>query len=454
MPLDRTVIRRHLFANSPIGIYPMLEDETCYFLAFDFDDKTHEKNIKQDVLAFTEVCEKFNIPILIERSRSGSGFHLWIFFKDKIKASIARKLGRLLLSKTMDTSEYLKIDSFDRMFPNQDTLPSGGYGSLIALPLQQEPLKSGNTAFVDKNFNTVPDQYTHLRSIKKLTSDEVKLAINLLSENTIDIGNDETEQNLAPSTRQNTSIDFPTKLKADLSNMISIEKENLPASVKNRIKKLATFPNPEFFKKQRLRISVYNTPIIIDCSKENDRYLMLPRGRLNQLEKFCRDNHCELTLEDNRNPGTPINVHFVGTLTSEQEKAATTMLSFENSILEAPTGFGKTVLACQMIAERGLNTLIITEKLQILSQWCSSIKEFLNITEVGQIGGGKYIITNQIDVASIKSLWNHGKPLDLVKNYGMVIIDERNHLAAYTYESAVNAINAKYVYGLSATPTK
>ncbi len=453
-PIDKEVIRNHLFNNIPIGIYPMLEDETCYFLAFDFDDKKNENTIKEDVLAFASVCDKYNVPIAIERSRSGHGMHIWIFFENNIKASIARKMGSLLLSKTMEIRDTLKIDSFDRMFPNQDTLPKGGYGNLIMLPFQNDPMKYNNTVFLDRNFLAYKDQYAYLAKVKKMNYDEVASIIRILSMNTIDISNEYMELKKEINNKEKNNFDFPNNINVILDNMIYIDKANLSSAVKNCFRRLATFANPEFFKKQRMRMSVHNIPMIIDCSKEDDKYLMLPRGKLEYLSVLCNQNNIKMNIIDKRNKGEKINIKFNGELREEQKQALNGMLKYENGILEAPTGFGKTVICCKLIEERNVNTLIITFNLSLLKQWKERLKEFLNISLVGQIGDGKNTLTNKIDVASIKAIYNEGKFNDMVKNYGMIIIDECHHSSAYTYEAALNMVNAKYVYGVSATPEK
>lgn len=453
-PIDKEVIRNHLFNNQPIGIYPMLEDETCYFLAFDFDDKKNEKDIKEDVLAFATICDNYNIPISIERSRSGHGIHVWIFFEKNIKAITARKMGSLLLSKTMEIRDNLKIDSFDRMFPNQDNMPKGGYGSLIALPFQNEPMKYNNTVFLNRNFIPYDDQYSYLNTAKKMSYDEVFNAIKTLSENTIDIGNEFIELKKEIKNKKKNNFDFPKSINVTLDNMICIDKANLSAAVKNCFRRLATFANPEFFKKQRMRMSVHNIPMIIDCSKEDDKYLKIPRGKLEYLCDLCNQNNIKINILDKRNNGTKLNIKFNGELREEQSIALKEMLKYENGILEAPTGFGKTVTCCKLIEERNVNTLIVTFNLALLKQWKERLKEFLNIEEVGQIGDNKNTLTNKIDVASIKTIYNDGKFSDVVKNYGMIIIDECHHSSAYTYEAALNMMNAKYVYGVSATPEK
>ena len=453
-PIDKEVIRNHLFNSNPIGIYPMLEDETCYFLAFDFDDKKNENDIKEDVLAFAGICDKYNVPISIERSRSGHGIHVWIFFENNIKALTARKMGSLLLSKTMEIRDNLKIDSFDRMFPNQDTMPKGGYGNLIALPFQNEPMKYNNTAFLDRNFIAYDDQYNYLSKVKKMSYDEVFSVIRILSENTIDISNEYVELKKEIKNKQKNNFDFPKNIDVTLDNMVYIDKANLSAAVKNCFRRLATFANPEFFKKQRMRMSVHNIPMVIDCSKEDDKYLMIPRGKFEYLCDLCNQNNIKMNIIDRRNEGQKLNIKFNGKLREEQRLALKEMLKYENGILEAPTGFGKTVICCKLIEEKNVNTLIVTFNLSLLNQWKERLKEFLNIEEVGQIGDNKNTLTNTIDVASIKTIYNDGKFSDIVKNYGMIIIDECHHSSAYTYEAALNMMNAKYVYGVSATPEK
>lgn len=453
-PLTKEVIYNHMYKKDcSIGIYPLLEDDTCYFLALDFDNKKSNNDIKSDVLTFTSVCDEYNVPYLIERSRSGKGFHIWIFFQTNIKALTARKLGSLLLSKTMEISN-LSITSFDRMFPNQDTLPKGGYGNLIALPFQNEPSKEGNSVFVDKNFIQLKNQSNYLNTIHKLSSEEVFEKIEKLSSDTIDIGHEITDMNKEVKKKTNKKITYPKSIKVILSDMVYIDKSGINSEVKNSFRRLATFANPEFYKKQKLRMSVYNIPMIIDCSKEDDKYLKLPRGTYEYLESLCKTNNIKIIKSDKRSKGNKIDVTFNGKLSEEQQTALEEILKYDTGILVAPTGFGKTVIGCKMIEERKVNTLILVNRMQLLDQWKERIKEFLNIDEIGEISSKKKNITNVVDVASIKSLWNNGKVLDIAKNYGMIIIDECHHTAAYTFEQAINTGSAKYVYGVSATPER
>lgn len=452
-PISKDTIYKHMYGNYPIGIYPLLENDTCFFLSLDFDDKDSKKDIKSDVLAFASVCDKYEVPIAIERSRSGNGIHIWMFFDTNIKAITARKLGSLLLSKTMEISN-ISISSFDRMFPNQDILPKGGYGNLIALPFQNEPSKYGNTLFIDRNFILIKNQMQYLSSIHKLTEIEVFEKIKQLSNETIDISHEIIDMQNEVKLKSKNNIDYPKSIKVILKDMVYIDKANLDGVVKNSFRRLATFANPEFYKKQKLRMSVYNVPMVIDCSKEDGKYLKLPRGTYDYLESLCNVNNIEIISRDERFVGNKIEVKFNGSLREEQQIAIDHMLKYDNGILCAPTGFGKTVIGCKLIAERKVNTLILVNKIQLLNQWKDRIKEFLDVKEVGEISSKKKNITNVIDVVSIKSLWNNGNVLDIAKNYGMIIIDECHHTAAYTFEQAINTGNAKYVYGISATPER
>ena len=455
VPLTLDVIKNHMYTkNNVIGIYPLLEDDTCYFLAFDFDNKKNNLDIKNDVLAFASVCDKYNIPIGIEKSRSGKGYHVWIFFETNIKALTARKLGSLLLSKTMEIEDNFKITSFDRMFPNQDYLQKEGYGNLIALPFQNEASKYGNTLFLDRNLLKIDNQFAYLKSIKKLTSEEVFEKINLIANETIDISCEESNIKKDVKDKKKNKFKYPKSIDIILNDMIYIDKANLNSGVKSCFRRLATFANPEFYRKQRMRLSVYNTPMIIDCSEEDDKYLKIPRGTFEYLETLCKENDVKMNIIDRRNKGHKINVHFNGDLSSEQLHSLEKMLEYNNGILCAPTAYGKTVVACSMISKINTNTLILVPNLQLLNQWQKSIKKFLDIEDVGEFNGKKKKLTNVIDVVSIQSVWKNGNVLDLVNNYGMVLVDECHHAAAYTFEHVINKCNAKYVYGMSATPER
>lgn len=438
IPLTKEVYEKHLLGKIIIGVYPLLDDDCCYFLAFDFDNKNSDGDITKEVSNFVDTCSKYNIPINIERSRSGKGFHLWLFFKEKVLASKARKLGSFLLSKTLENSDGVSLKTFDRMFPNQDYLPKGGYGNLIVLPFQKEAMLNMNSIFLDFDFNPINDQWEYLNSILKIDNSFID---NILDE----FNSDDIITNEVVSI--NKKNDFSKEMDIELNNMVCINTSSLNAVTKNAIRRLACFGNPEFFRKQKARVSTYNTPMIIDCSIKDTNVIKLPRGTYNSLIKLCSDNNASINIIDKRNKGQAINVEFNGILNDYQNDCIKIAQNNNNGIFHMPPGSGKTVLACKLIADRKVNTLIVVDKINLLRQWISRIKQFLNIDTVGEIYANKSLITNIVDVASIKSLENK----EIFNNYGMVIVDECHHLAAYSYENIINKINSYYFYGLTAT---
>ena len=354
----------------------------------------------------------------------------------------------------MEIRDNLKISSFDRMFPSQDFLPKGGYGNLIVLPFQKEPASYGNTLFINKYFMPYGNQWEYFKNIRKISNNDVFELIKILSNNTIDVSYEDLNIKDEIKNKRKNNFEFPKSLDIILNDMIYIDKKNLSAGVKNCFRRLASFANPEFYKKQRFRLSTYNIPMVIDCSSVDDRYIKLPRGTYEYLLDICNEKNVKLRIKDKRNIGNSLKIIFNGNLRDEQELCLNKLMEYDNGILHAPTGFGKTVVACNLIAKRGVNTLIVVHNLSLLKQWQERIKEFLDVENVGQIGGGKNKVTNVIDVASIKTLWNKGEVNEITKNYGMIIIDECHHLAAYTYEKAINSVNSKYVYGFTATPNR
>lgn len=437
-PLNHQVLYNHLSGKKTVGIYPLLQDDTCFFLAFDFD----KQNWQQDVLAFVKECKNSEIPVYIERSRSGKGAHVWIFFLEKISAAVARKLGMHLLTKTHEKRHQIGFDSFDRMLPNQDILPSGGFGNLIALPLQLHSKNEGNSVFVDESFIPFEDQWLYLSSIEKMNKQDVLAALNKLGHLQVN----EPVLNLAS----------PKKIKVIVKNGLYIRKEGIPSVIFSKMMTLATFNNPEFYKAQSKRMSTYRIQRVVSCYEENSEYLILPRGCYEEVEKLLKGYSIELEIENESFEGDDLRVNFNGQLTSQQEDAVQILLDHENGTLAASTGFGKTVTAAALIANRKINTLIIVDKIQLLQQWVESLSTFLDISakEIGQIGGGKKNITGQIDVATIQSLNSKGELKSFITQYGQIIVDECHHISAYSFEKVLKRVRAKYVYGLTATPIR
>lgn len=468
-PLSDDIIRNHLQGfdrndrlsrDFTIGIYMLMLDETCYFLAVDFDKSTW----KDDSRAFLETCSNFNIPAVLERSRSGNGGHVWIFFESSVTAISARRLGTFLLTITLENRPEIGMDSYDRLFPSQDTLPKGGFGNLIALPLQKKPREQGNSVFVDLDLIPYPDQWTFLSGIQKMTQPELDIILkNIQDESEVtgvrSVIFDELENEpwkITPSQKYEATPflgNLPEDINLVISNQIYLEKDKLSAPLRNRIIRLAAFQNPEFYKSQAMRLSTYGKPRIISCCEEFPKHLALPRGCLEELNKLFEVLKINPRIEDERNIGMPITPIFKGRLRPDQKKAAEELLKHDTGVLSAATAFGKTVIGTWLIAQRKVNTLIIVHRRQLMAQWIQSLQEFLGLgeNEIGQFGAGKQKITGLIDVAMIQSLIKKRSVNDLVAKYGQVIVDECHHISASSFEQVIRQAKAKFITGLSAT---
>lgn len=477
VPLTEKAIYKHLQGKSPlgtdaVGIYPLTEDECCYFLAMDFDGDGWQK----DVTAVSKVCKEYNIPILVERSRSGQGGHIWFFFEDKIKAAKARSFGTLLLNGAMRLRHAISFSAYDRLFPNQDIMPKGGFGNLIALPLQGLPRKSGNSVFVDDNFVPYADQWAGLSYARRISEDDLDDLLSTLSKFTelLDIPTDISAEKptiIKQSKSNLTAEDFPQTVKITCSNMIYIEKSGISERALNYIRCMGAYANPEFYKAQKLRLPTYDKPRVISVYEEDDKFLALPRGRLDRLRTLLKDCGTTYTFADIRNAGEKIDVEFNGVLRDEQQRAFSVLTARDIGVLSATTAFGKTVVGARIIAEKKRNTLVLVHTSALLNQWKESLTKFLSfgydlpeqpktrgrkkkLSYVGQLGATKNTLNGKIDIAIIQSLTSKDGVKDLVKNYGLVIVDECHHVPALMFEQVLKAVNAKYVYGLTATPIR
>ena len=424
LPVTDDVIRWHLQGHDDhsrdfvVGVYPLLLDETCFFLAADFDKTTWQ----DDVAAFLETCRQMNLPAALERSRSGRGGHIWFFFNEPVPATLARKLGAHILTETMERRPDIGLDSYDRFFPNQDTLPPGGFGNLIALPLQKRPRESGNGLFLDERMTPYPDQWEFLSSVHKISRGEVEEVVRLAEAKGKVIGvrlvpeGDEEEAApwMAPPSRrrQDTLIagPLPKTLELTFANQIFIAKEVLPPALRNRLIRLAAFQNPEFYKAQAMRLSTYDKPRIIACAEDHPKHIGLPRGCLDDLLQSLSDLNIKTVVRDQRNPGQLLKVTFQGELRPEQIVAAQAMLAQDTGVLAATTAFGKTVVAAWLIAQRGINTLVLVHRRQLQQQWIERLSTFLGMPggAIGRIGGGRRKPTGLLDVAVIQSLVRNG----------------------------------------------
>ena len=471
-----------------VGLYPLYPDGTCWFLVFDFDnhDESAEpsKDWQQEVNALRQMCSILGVDALVERSRSGRGAHVWIFFSDPIQASKVRKFGEALLMKGAESVSLNNFTYYDRMMPMQDSLPEGKLGNLIALPLQGRALRNGNSAFVDESWNTYKDQWKRLRGTRKLSEKEVDDLIMLWCPNddTMSIfQNDIVEdtavgqthllfgQSPASTKRDFHAEDVEEAVKIILSDGIYVNKTGLKDRMQNAIRRIAAYSNPQFFQTLKLGFSTKDTPRIVYNGYDEGDYIIIPRGCYDELISQLSSGGVRYEVVDKRQHGRKINVRFNGELYPEQQIAAAKMLSDDIGVLAAATAFGKTVLGAYMIAQKKVNTLVMVHNVEIMNNWIKDLNAFLTINEelptyttpkgrvkkrsslIGTFSSQKDSTTGIVDIAMITSLGREDNINELVRNYGMVIVDECHHAAAVTHENVLRAVTAKSVYGMSAT---
>ncbi|MBN2372070.1 MAG: DUF559 domain-containing protein, partial [Vicinamibacteria bacterium] len=438
-------------------------DETCFFLAVDFD----KTSWRDDTAAFLSTCRRMGIPAILERSRSGNGGHVWLFFKEAVPASLARKLGSHLMTETMEQRPEVGLDSYDRFFPNQDTLPQGGFGNLIALPLQKEAREKGNTVFLDDDFTPYRDQWAFLSTVRKIEKHEAERIVlaaeqrgRIVAVRMATLEEDEDAPWTAPPSRRRRSAPIagplPATLELVVGNEIYIEKDVLPPGLRNRLLRLAAFQNPEFYKAQAMRLPTYDKPRIIACAEDHGRFIGLPRGCMEDMRSFLSEINVTPIIRDERNEPRPLHVTFHGELRGEQRAAAEAMLAHQTGVLSATTAFGKTVVAAWLIARRGVNTLVLVHRRQLMEQWVERLSSFLGVPAkaIGRIGGGRKKPGGVLDVALIQSLVHKGVVDDIVADYGHLIVDECHHVCAHSFEQVARRAKARYVTGLSATVTR
>jgi len=468
IPVGEEEVRAHLTGSDArgkpfvMGVYPMLEDETCWFLALDLDGK----GWREDARALLGGCRRMDVPAALERSRSGNGGHVWIFFEEPLPASLARKLGSSLLTAAMNERPDLGFNSYDRLFPNQDTLPRGGFGNLIALPLQGEARKQGNSVFLDEAFQPHEDPWAFLSSIRKMDRTAVEeqvgraeregsvLGVRLVPDEAFAL----EPWKAPPSRRAEPPVTgaLPERIDFVLSDQIYLPREVMTPSLRNRLLRLAAFQNPEFYKAQAMRLPTYEKPRIIACAEEFESHLALPRGCLEDMISLFRSLGIRYRRKDKRIRGSELKLTFRGVLREDQRQAAEALTRHDTGVLSATTAFGKTVLAAWMISERGVNTLVLVHRRQLMDQWVERLEEFLDLEarEIGRLGGGRRKLKGKVDIALLQSVVRKGVVDDRVAEYGHVIVDECHHVSARNFELAVRRAKAKYVLGLSATVTR
>ena len=465
IPVTEKTIRDHLQGRHVVGVYPMLPDETCWFLAVDFD----KGQWQDDVTAFVKTCRDKGVPCAVERSRSGNGAHVWFFFTTPVPAATARKMGCFLLTETMSRRHELPMTSYDRFFPNQDTMPSGGFGNLIALPFQDGPRQKGNSVFVDETWTPYPDQWAFLASVPRLLPADVEALAREATEKGQVVGvrmAEPTEEEgsatpwTRPPSRRKSRPDIqgplPDCVRAVLSQLLFVETDGLPSPLINEIKRLAAFQNPEFYKRQALRLSTARTPRIISRAEEHPQHVGLPRGCIDDLRGLLSSYRVDLSVDDKRTEGSELDLAFHGELTPIQDEVVQTMIQHDLGVFVAPPGSGKTVVGANLIARRKRNTLVLVHRTQLLEQWKSQLSIFLDLkpNQVGQIGGGKRKPNGSLDVATFQSLDREDGVDDSVATYGHVIVDECHHVPSVSFERVMREVKARYVVGLTATPRR
>ena len=464
-----------------VGLYPVWPDGTCNYLVFDFDnhdDNSHSVKWQDEANALRTICEINDVPCLVERSRSGKGAHLWIFFEKAINIKKARSFGAALLDKGTESVNQMSFDTYDRMIPSQDKLPDGGLGNLVALPLQGRAVKTGNSVFVDKDWTPYYDQWSALKNTGKLS--EAFIDDNLSAwGNKYSISNSENDSeapkqiSIDETPWENgtgfKNLDAEETVQIVIADKVYVEKTGIKPRLQNKIRRLAAYNNPEYFKNQAMGLPTFGIPRIAYSGEDTEKYIAIPRGCLNRLCDSMKAASIDYSVDDKRNYGNKINVSFTGELYPEQYEAVHSLNGYDIGVLAAATGFGKTVVGAYLISERKVNTLILVHTSEIMQNWINDLERFLVINEdypqyttktgriktrkslIGRLTGSHNSMTGIVDVAMVSSLGSGDTIKTFVKEYGMVIMDECHHGAADSIEAVLSAVNAKYVYGLTAT---
>jgi len=460
-PLDDRAIEAHLRGIHTLGVYAIRDDNSCRFLAADFDGEGWKENI----LAYREAGSRAGVTIALERSRSGRGGHAWIFFSEPVPASLARRLGVILLAKASALKPTMALDAFDRFFPNQDVVSVGGFGNLIALPLAQHPRQDGNTLFLNEEFRPIPDQWAYLASLQRLSAPQLQdlvgkmvplapLADQSSSESPdLVLQSDEATLDLArPSVHSGM---LTGELTVRLDSKIHVPR-TVPIPILAALKRLASFANPVFHEKLRLRFPTFDIPRFLFAGEWHADRLVLPRGVLDSCLGILERAGATVSVQDQREDGTRCAWKFHGELRPEQQVAVREMANQDFGVLCAPPGAGKTVMGCALIARHQTSTLVLVHRALLVDQWRESAMRFLGLKkkEIGIWKGANPRITRRLDIAMLPSLSRAQDYASAMAGYGLVLVDECHHVPAASFELLLKACPARRIVGLTATPQR
>jgi superfamily II DNA or RNA helicase len=446
LPLSDQVVSDHLGGVHHAGLYPLLDDDSCRLLACDFDGP----GWSLDALAYLDAARAAAVPALLERSQSGDGGHVWVFFADSVPASSARRVGVFLLREAMTDRAELDLSSYDRLFPAQDFLPRQGFGNLIGLPLQAECRRRGTTVFLDPvSLEPYGDQWEFLSSIAPMSHE----AVAALADSVGDLAVGPISRTYRRPTRSKPDRPAPNPIRASAGASLSIDRIGMPPDLVVALKHAASLPNPEFYEKERNRFWTGQTPRLIRCYREELGLLHLPRGLRPQAEAIAAEAGTRLETTDRLPDVGKVVFAPAVDLRPDQRNAVKELASHEQGVLVAPPGAGKTVMACAVIAHYGVPTLVIVDRQPLVDQWRDRLSQHLDLgtKQIGQIGGQRKA-TGVVDIAMAQSLARRCDLAEATSRYGLVVVDECHHVPAVTFERAVRQIPVRRWLGLTATP--